>query len=69
MILIFIVIVILINIMIASWLFLVMANHEVVEDLHHIVVLMFWLVLVRSIQVLVDVAELERFDLVGPPYI
>lgn len=44
-----------------------MPDHQIVQYLHHIVVLRLLLVLFRCVEVLVHIAQLKWLDLVGAP--
>lgn len=46
-----------------------MLDHEITQDLHHVVVLRLLILLLGSVEVLVHVAELEGLYFVGAPYV
>jgi hypothetical protein len=46
---------------------LIVFDDQIVEDIHHVVVLVFDLFLIRCVEVLIDVAEFEGLDFVGAP--
>lgn len=44
-----------------------MLDHEITQNLHHVVVLGLLVLLLGSVEVLVHVAQLKGLDLVGAP--
>lgn len=44
-----------------------LGTHQIVEDVHHVIIPWLGLVLLWGVQILVDVAQLERFDLMKIP--